>query len=434
MRPVASPGESARGTEASHGAAAAAPHAGPDGTSDAGADKDVARTLGVGAGGVARRWVGRVIALLVVVGVIAGLAVLIGRATRPKRTRYETARSRRADIAVIVTATGTVQPLHTVQVGTEVSGRVAAVHVDFNDPVRVGQVLVEIDPEQLEARVREVRAQGAGARAAVQQAEAVLAEARVNLERATGLRAREIVAQAELDTARAAVARAEAGVASARAQQQIAAAALANATTQLGKSVLRAPIDGVVLARNVEPGQTVNGQFQTAQLLTLAEDLTRMELRVDVDEADVGRVREAQTATFTVAAYPGRHFDARVAELRNAPRTVQNVVTYEAVLALDNRERLLRPGMTATVSIVSDRRSQALVVPNAALRFLPPGREAEEQRKRLGQGRHVWVERTPGVLSPIALETGVTDGRVTEVLGGAIQPGVALVVDAKREE
>jgi HlyD family secretion protein len=418
MRPVASPAESATETAATRDAA----------------DADVARTLGVGGRGTVSRWVGRVVALLVVVGFVAGVVVLARKAMKPKRMRYETAVARRGDVTVIVTATGTVQALRTVQVGTEVSGRVAAVHVDFNDVVRAGQVLVEIDPEQLEARVREVRAQGAAARASLQQAEAVLAEARVTLARVAELRAREIVAQAELDTARAAVARAEAGVASARAQQQIAAAALANATTQLGKSVIRAPIDGVVLARNVEPGQTVNGQFQTAQLLTLAEDLTHMELRIDVDEADVGRVREGQTATFTVSAYPGRQFDARVAELRNAPRTVQNVVTYEGVLSIDNRERLLRPGMTATVSVVADERRQALVVPNAALRFLPPGRDAEEQRKRLGQGRHVWVERPAGKLVPIAVETGVTDGRVTEVLRGEVRPGLALVVDARREE
>jgi HlyD family secretion protein len=158
-----------------------------------------------------------------------------------------------------------------------------------------------------------------------------------------------------------------------------------------------------------------------------------MELRVDIDEADVGRVRERQTATFTVSAYPGRHFEARVEELRNAPRTVQNVVTYEAVLSFDNSARALRPGMTATVSIVSDRRSDVLTVPNAALRFLPPGREAEEQRKRLGQTRHVWVERAGGTLAPIPLETGVTDGRLTEVRSGAVRPGMALVVDTKPE-
>lgn len=403
-------------------------------TPRASADAEVARTLGVAKGSTITRWIGRIVGVLVLAAIVAGMVALVRKATKPVVTTYETAQVRRGDISVVVTATGSVQAVNTVQVGTEVSGRVAAVHVDFNEAVTAGQVLVEIDPEQLEARVREARAQGAVARAAVQQADAALVDARTTLARVEQLHSRQIASQAELDTARAAIARAEAGVASARAQSQVAAAGLSNATTQLGKSVIRAPISGVVLARNVEPGQTVNGQFQTAQLLTLAEDLTHMELRVDIDEADVGRVREGQLATFTVSAYPGRHFESRVAELRNAPRTVQNVVTYEAVLAFDNGARLLRPGMTATVSVVSDRRADVLTVPNAALRFLPPGPEAEEQRKRLGQMRHVWIERAGGKLEPIPLQTGVTDGRVTEVLSGAVRPGMALVVDTRREE
>ncbi len=398
------------------------------------ADADVVRTLGVGKSGAWKRWIGRIVALLVLVAVVAGVVALVRKAMKPRVTTYETAQVRRADISVVVTATGTVQAVKTVQVGTEVSGRVAAVRVTFNEPVTVGQVLVEIDPEQLQGRVREARAQGAVAHAAVQQADAALADARITLARVEQLRQREIVSQADLDTARAAIARAQAGLASAHAQSQVAAAGLSNALTQLGKSVIRSTINGVVLSRNVEPGQTVNGQFQTAQLLTLAEDLTRMELRVDIDEADVGRVRERQLATFTVSAYPGRHFDARVEELRNAPRTVQNVVSYEAVLSFNNAGRLLRPGMTATVSVISDRRPDVLAVPNAALRFMPMGRDAEEQRKRLGQTRHVWVEGAGGTLRPIPVTTGVTDGRMTEVLSGAVRPRMALVTDTKREE
>lgn len=397
------------------------------------ADADVVRTLGVGKSGTWKRWLGRIIALLVLVAAVAGVVALVRKAMKPRVTTYETAQVRHADISVVVTATGTVQAVNTVQVGTEVSGRVAAVHVTFNEPVTVGQVLVEIDPEQLQGRVREARAQGAVAHAAVQQADAVLADARLTLARVEQLRQREIVSQADLDTARAAIARAQAGLASAHAQAQVAAAGLSNALTQLGKSVIRSTINGVVLSRNVEPGQTVNGQFQTAQLLTLAEDLTRMELRVDIDEADIGRVRERQLATFTVSAYPGRHFDARVDELRNAPRTVQNVVSYEAVLSFDNAARLLRPGMTATVSVISDRRPDVLAVPNAALRFMPMGRDAEEERKRLGQTRHVWVEGPGGTLRPIPVTTGVTDGRLTEVLSGAVRPRMALVTDTKRE-
>jgi HlyD family secretion protein len=389
---------------------------------------EVARTLGLDRRGGARRWAGRVAWLVLTAGVVAAGAWGLRGALRPKPPQWRTEAARRADVEVSVTATATVQAINTVQVGTEVSGRVARVLVDFNDPVRAGQVLAELDPEPFDVRVREARAQVALAQAGIRQAEAALGEARTTLGRVEALHAREVASQADLDQARSAVARATAALDSARAQAQVAAAALAAATTQRAKTVIRAPIDGVVLARAVEPGQTVNGAFQTAQLFTLAEDLTRMELRADVDEADVGRVREGQAASFTVAAYPGRAFASRVVALRNAPRTVQNVVSYEAILAVDNAERLLRPGMTATVTIVADRKSDVLVVPNAALRFSPPGREAETERKRLGGERHVWrLEGDRPV--PVPVEVGVTDGRVTEVRGGEVRAGMPLVVD-----
>lgn len=395
------------------------------------ADPDVVRTLGLTKGSRSKTWARRIVLLLVLVGV--GFAVVQGvrkMRARPAPT-FTYAESRRQDVTVVVTATGTLRAVNTVDVGTEVSGRVQSVNVNFNDRVTRGQVLVELDPEQLRARVNEAVANLSLARAAVQQAQATVAEATQTGARVERLAAQHIASDADLDTARATRARAEASLLSARAQERVAQANLSSAQTQLAKSVIHSPIDGVVLNRAVEPGQTVNGAFQTPVLLTLAEDITRMELHVDIDEADIGRVHEGQAATFTVAAYAERTFESRLVELRNAPRSVQNVVSYEGVLLVDNQERLLRPGMTCTVSIVSDRHDDVLVVPNAALRFVPMDRDMEEERKRLGTQHHVWVVRN-GRPTPIAVVTGVTDGRFTEVRSGDIRPGQQLIVDAPR--
>lgn len=395
------------------------------------ADPDVVRTLGLTKGSRSKTWARRIVLLLVLVGV--GFAVVQGvrkMRARPAPT-FTYAESRRQDVTVVVTATGTLRAVNTVDVGTEVSGRVQSVNVNFNDRVTRGQVLVELDPEQLRARVNEAVANLSLARAAVQQAQATVAEATQTGARVERLAAQHIASDADLDTARATRARAEASLLSARAQERVAQANLSSAQTQLAKSVIHSPIDGVVLNRAVEPGQTVNGAFQTPVLLTLAEDITRMELHVDIDEADIGRVHEGQAATFTVAAYAERTFESRLVELRNAPRSVQNVVSYEGVLLVDNQERLLRPGMTCTVSIVSDRHEDVLVVPNAALRFVPMDRDMEEERKRLGTQHHVWVVRN-GRPTPIAVVTGVTDGRFTEVRSGDIRPGQQLIVDAPR--
>ncbi|MBK8170285.1 MAG: efflux RND transporter periplasmic adaptor subunit [Sandaracinaceae bacterium] len=395
------------------------------------ADPDVIRTLGMAKKSGARKWIVRLLILAAAGALIFGAVVYFKKARLASAPTYTYVQARRSDVTVVVTATGTLRAMNTVQVGTEVSGRVQSVNVNFNDRVVRGQVLVELDPEQLRARVNEATANLALARAAVQQAQATLAEANQSAARIERLAAQHIASQADLDTARAALARGNAALASARAQERVAQANVSSAQTQLAKSIIHSPIDGVVLDRTVEPGQTVNGSFQTPVLLTLAEDITRMELHVDVDEADVGRVHEGQAATFTVAAYPGRSFSSRLVELRNAARSVQNVVSYEGVLLVDNQERLLRPGMTATVSIVADRHADVLVVPNAALRFVPTGFDMEEVRKRLGSDRHVWVARN-GQPVAVAVQTGVSDGRVTEVRSGAVTAGMQLIVDVRR--
>ena len=334
-------------------------------------DSEVRERLGLGVPR-RRRWLRPALWLLTLALVVAAVFAWRSRGADARAPRYVTVPAERGELAVSVTATGTLEALDTVEVGSEVSGRVLAVHVDFNDHVSAGQVLATLDPEQARARADEAAAQVAAASASLARAQATAAEARQNLARARSLAEAGVLSGQELDTAEATAKRSEAEVGSARAQASVAQASLVSVRSSLDKTAIRSPIDGVVLARSVEPGQTVAASFQAPVLFTLARDLAQMTLHVDVDEADVGKVAAGQEATFTVDAHPGREFPSRLMSLRNIPKTDQNVVTYEAVLAVDNSEMLLRPGMTATATIQTQRKADVLLVPNAALRFTPP--------------------------------------------------------------
>lgn len=411
----------------------------------AGGDPDVVKTLGLDR--PPRRWrkALRVLVPIVLVVLVAGL---VFRCVRERAARaipeYKTAEAKRADIQVTITATGKVKGLNTVEVGAEVSGRITKVHVDFNDPVHKGQVLAEIDPEQLHAEADEAAARVTDADAMIRQARATLTEARQNAERAEQQAAQGLISQKDLEAAKAAAERAEAALASARASATVARANLKSAKSKLGKTTVVAPIDGVVLSRLVEPGQTVTAGFETPVLFKLAEDLRRMSLNVFIDEADVGRAREGQEASFTVDAYPDRTFPSKVLSLRNEPKIEQNVVSYEAVLAVNNDELLLRPGMTATATIVADARKDVLAVPNAALRFTPPFLTAggpfsgpPKQADDLPKGPRVWVLRDPvpgAAPEPVPVTPGVTDGVMTEIVSGELAPGAQVVVDVVEKE
>lgn len=294
----------------------------------------------------------------------------------PPAIRYETATVQLGQLKETVTATGTLNPVDAVELGAEVTGRLIKVTVDVNDEVEEGQLLAEIDPDQLQARVQEARASLNSALANRESAEASLAEAKLTAERLQALHDRGLASSQELETAKASAARAKSSLAAANAQITVARAGLSSAQTSLSKALIIAPISGVVLARNVEPGQTLTAGFQTPVLFTLGRDLTQLELKVEVDEADIGKVQEGQTATFVVDAYPNRTFDARLVKLHNLPTTVEgvasSVVTYSAVLEVDNPDRLLRPGMTATATINTRTLDEVMLVPNVALRFEPP--------------------------------------------------------------
>ncbi|MEO8179273.1 MAG: efflux RND transporter periplasmic adaptor subunit [Deltaproteobacteria bacterium] len=325
-----------------------------------------------------RRW--RWLALaLVGTALTVGAWIGVERARAPKPPSFVTVPLAKGDLTQTVTAVGTLAPVDSVDLGTVVTGRLIRVLVDVNDHVKVGQVMAEIDPEQLEAQVRQGQAQLESARANQLSAHVTLNETKLKAERANELNAQGVASGDEKDTAQAALQRAEAAVGVANAQITVAQASLTTAKTMLSHAVIKAPIEGIVLSRAIEPGQTVTAGFQTPVLFTLARDLGKLELSVEVDEADIAKVQEGQPASFTVDAYPGRTFPSKVLLLHNLPKAGATVVTYTALLSVDNGDRSLRPGMTATAAVVTDRLSDVWLVDNAALRFEPP-RPAAQRR------------------------------------------------------
>ena len=412
----------------------------------------VARRLGLDRTAPRRRRPLRWLVAVVLV-LAAGWALLAALGEEDAAARYETQEVRRGDLSLLVTATGNLQPTNQVDVGIEVSGTIATVEVDYNDEVDVGQVLARLDRSKLEAQVERSEATLNAARARVAQMQATLTETGNTLERLRAMHEKtggRLPAQQDLDAAEAAYARTQAELASARAAVAEAQATLNVNRTDLEKAVIRSPIKGVVLVRAVEPGQTVAASFQSPVLFTLAEDLTQMELHVDVDEADVGQVRTGQAASFTVDAYPQRTFPAQVTQVRFGAQEVAGVITYKAVLKVDNAALLLRPGMTATADILVNSIEDALLVPNAALRFRPPAPEAgqtgggsmlgrlmprppraparRDGERAQDREQSVWVLRD-GVPTEITVSVGVSDGQFTQVVSGDVQPGMRLLTD-----
>jgi HlyD family secretion protein len=392
-----------------------------------------------------------VVGALVATAVAA--AVLLGSRSRTTAPQFRTEEVTRGDLTVTVSATGTLQPTNQVDVGSEVSGLVESVFVDDNDRVKTGHVLARLDLSKLQDQVVNARAALASAEARVLQAAATVQESRANLTRlrqVSELSGGKVPSKAELEAAQAAAARAEADEKSARAAVEQSRASLSSAETNLAKASIRSPIAGIVLARKIEPGQTVAASFQAPVLFTLAEDLSQMELQVDVDEADVGQVRDGQEATFTVDAYPNRRYPARVKRVSYGSQTKDNVVSYKTVLRVDNDDLSLRPGMTATAEITTVKRRGVLLVPNAALRFTPPvtasaakrslvsnllprppgsaSRAANASNGKKGDQK-VWVIRD-GQPVALAVTAGASDGRLTEISGDSLQPGLAVITES----
>jgi HlyD family secretion protein len=319
-----------------------------------------------------------------------------------------------------------------VQVGSQVSGTIQKLFADFNTVVKNGQVIAQIDPALFQARVDQARAELKNAQAAVEREKATLLDNQRTLQRYRTLLAQDLISQMEVDTSQTKVNQSQANLGAAQAQVETARANLTSAQTNLNYCTIRSPVNGIVISRNVDVGQTVAASLQAPTLFTIAQDLREMEIHTNVDEADIGRVRLDQAGRFTVDAFPGENFKGRVYQIRNAATTVQNVVTYDVVLEVKNPDLKLKPGMTANVSIIVEEKEDVLRVPNAALRFKPPsgGEKGKPEAKKPKGGPMVWLLGPDKKLKPMPVKTGINDGKFTEILSGPLKEGDPLVVES----
>lgn len=378
---------------------------------------------------------------------------------KPPKVQYKTLKVERGAIASSVSATGTLNAVVTVQVGTQVSGTISKLYVDFNSPVKKGQAIAQIDPALFSSAVQQARGNALNAEANLAKAKVALADAKRTLGRNKALLAEGIIAQSDLDAALTAYESALAGVRGGEASVMQTRGALRQAETNLNYSTIRSPVDGIVVSRNVDVGQTVAASFQTPTLFTIAQDLTKMQIDTSVDESDISRLQVGQSADFTVDAYPERHFEGTVVQIRNAPVVTQNVVTYVAVIGVSNPEMKLKPGMTANVAVQIRKKDDVLKVPSAALRFKPKmdkeksakGRKDGETgvagpkgpaRKQGGgkggggdAGQAVYLlkgeDQTP---VRVSIETGITDGSFVEVVTGDLKEGDDVIIEQVSQE
>ncbi|MBI4401740.1 MAG: efflux RND transporter periplasmic adaptor subunit [Nitrospirae bacterium] len=387
---------------------------------------------------------------ILAVGLAIGGYVFFG-GERKAPIRYKTAPVARGTIVSVVTAIGTINPVVSVQVGSQVTGKVISLHADFNSVVKVGDVVARIDPSIYQARRDQAAANLANAKAAVVKARADLAQRKRELDRAKVLLGQQFVSQNDVDVAATAYEGAVAQLDVASAQVKQAEAALNAAEMDLKYTVIRSPVNGIVIARNVEVGQTVTAGFQTPMLFLIALDLMKMQVDTNVSEADIGGIVEGKEATFTVDAYPGEQFRGAVRQVRNAPISVQNVVTYDVVIEVDNRDLRLKPGMTANASIIVSRKDQVLKVPNAALRFTPLNAERLAGRMTGSGGssadsaakaahavpapgepatgsKAVWRVGPDGDPVSVPIQPGISDGNFTELVAGGLKEGDEVIV------
>jgi HlyD family secretion protein len=333
--------------------------------------------------------------LILAAAAIVVIAVVLAFRSHDQDVKYAAVPADRGDIMDVVGATGTVQAVQTVQVGSQVSGTIESLSADFNSVVRKGQVIARLDPSLFQARVGQAQANLISARANVDRSKAAVDDARSKLERAKLLFAQQLLPQSDLDTAQSTYDQAVAQLKASQAAVSQAQASVNQAQVDLQHTIIAAPIDGVVVARNVDVGQTVAASFTAPVLFTIANDLKHMEVNASVDEADIGRVRSGQEVTFRVDAYPDRIFHGRVGQVRLQPTTVQNVVTYNTIITVDNDDGRLLPGMTATVSVIVQKSENALRIPAAALRFRPAGFEPGNRG-----GRAAGAAASPGAAAP----------------------------------
>jgi HlyD family secretion protein len=403
----------------------------------------------------------RIIYIAVAVLLLASASYGFWRfSNRPKEPPYITATVQSGDITQVVTATGTLSAVTTVQVGSQVSGTIDKLNADFNTQVKAGQVVARLNQDKFTAAVDQARANLAAAQANVAKAKVTVDDAKRTLDRNKEMMKQELLAQSEMDASQTAYDAAVAQYDVNRAQVNQAQAALNQSMVDLNNTVIHSPVDGIVVSRNIDVGQTVAASLQAPVLFLIANDLRKMQVDTNVSEGDVGNVWVDQEVHFTVDAYPTRRFQGKVLQVRNAAIMVQNVVTYDAVVGVDNDELLLKPGMTANVEFMVSHKDHVLKVPNAALRFRPPserqpaqvaanqgearnpgaggsgaGRRpgassGQSQRSREGGGNRpgtVYVLRDQQPV-PVRVRLGISDGSFTEIAGGEIKPNDAVII------
>ena len=369
-------------------------------------------------------WFISILTLLAIVGIGAWYWWTAGAPP----VQYKTALVDRGPITSIVTATGTVNPVVSVQVGSQVSGKITQLMADFNSVVTKGHVLATIDPQPFQARVSQARASLKSGRGNLAKAKNMVNQRKLELDRMTTLLRQQFVSQADLDLAATNFRDAKAQVEVAQAQVDQAVATLASAELDLGYTMIYSPVNGIVVSRNVDVGQTVAASFQTPTLFVIAQNLTQMQVDTNVSESDIGGVAEGKPANFRVDAYPKQFFEGTVTQVRNAPISIQNVVTYDVVITVDNRELKLKPGMTANVTIVTDKKDNPLRVPNGALRFRMPAVTVDRKVTQ------VWVMDQGKQVRQTAVTTGIADSLFTEITEGTLKEGDTVILGIETPE
>jgi HlyD family secretion protein len=379
-------------------------------------------------------------ALVAIVAIAAGIFYY---SRREPETTYRTARVERGSIVSSVSATGNLAAVVTVQVGTQVSGTIQKLYVDFNSPVKKGETIAQIDPALFNAQVEQTHGNYLNAQANLLKAKADLTDAKRNLERYRQLLKDGIVSQSDFDTADNRYEQAAATVKAAEGSVAQTRGAYSQAETNLRYSTIRSPVDGIVVSRNVDVGQTVAASFQTPTLFTIAQDLTKMEIDTSVDEADISRIKVGQPVSFTVDAYPDNSFTGKVTQIRNAPIVTQNVVTYVVVVGVDNKDMKLKPGMTANVTVETARKDDVLKIPSAALRFKPKGVKeikvkpaapekppAKPASKAKNEPKQkVYVLTAEGKPRPVRVTTGISNDGQVEVVEGDLKENDEVIVE-----
>jgi HlyD family secretion protein len=398
-----------------------------------------------------------IVACVVVVAGVFGLW-RFRQAKTSGEVRYDTAQVDRGRIVAKVTASGTLSAIVTVQVGSQVSGRVAALYADWNSQVKKGELVAKIDPQLFQATVQQARANLVAAQGNLAKVKAQAVDAERQYKRNVILSERKLIAQADLDTSQSTFDADKAAVDAAAGAVEQAKAQLSSAEVNLAYTDIISPTDGTVISRNVDVGQTVAASLQAPTLFLIAEDLRKMQVDTSVAEADIGKLRTGMKASFSVDAYPNERFTGTVRQVRNAPQTVQNVVTYDAVIDVANPDLKLKPGMTANCTFIWAERDDALRIPNAVMRFRPPaellallnpgagtGQRGQGANAEAAQGggvarkgpmtggtdpsrRTVWVLRS-GKPQPVVIRTGVSDGSLTEVVEGDLSQGDLVITD-----